>query len=200
MLDDLDKTFEKLLRQELPSSLASQLAISFLAPNAEFPPSSVTPPALNLFLYDVREDREWRTGDWALERDAAGVPTGRRAPPVRIECSYLITAWPSTVSSDPAGDEHRLLGEVIRALVRHPVLPAGVLQGSLKQQPPALPASSLQPGRLQSIAELWQAAGGRPKAAITSTITLEVQSVPPKVVGPPVEEPVVKVTIGVPEH
>src|SRR3954469_22139727 len=106
MLDDLDRSLETLLRQERRTSVAQQLAISFLAPNAEFPPSSVTPPALNLFLYDIREDREGRAGDWVLEREAGGKPTGRRAPPVRIDCSYLITAWPSTVSSDPAGDEH----------------------------------------------------------------------------------------------
>jgi hypothetical protein len=200
MLDDLDATLAKLLRQELPKAVVGQLAISFLAPSAEFPPSSVTPPALNLFLYDVREDREGRAGDWVLERDDAGKPAGRRAPPVRIECSYLITAWPSTVSSDPAGDEHRLLGEVIRVLARHPVVPASVLQGALKQQPPALPATSLQPGRLASIAELWQAAGGRPKAALTTTITLEVDTIEPQVVGPPVEEPVVKLTLGVGDH
>src|SRR3954451_8582452 len=104
MLDDLDRSLEKLLRQELPSSISQQLAVSFLAPNAEFPPSTVTPPALNLFLYDLREDRAGRESDWAIERDAAGGPTGRRPPSVRMECAYLITAWPSTASTDPARD------------------------------------------------------------------------------------------------
>jgi hypothetical protein len=199
MLHDLDTTLENLLRQELPATLADQLAISFLAPGADFPPSSVPPPALNLFLYDVREDRAGRDGDWILERDPGGVPAGRRSPPVRIECSYLITAWPSPASSDPARDEHRLLGEVIRVLARHQVLPPAVLHGELKQQPPPLPASSLQPGRLQSIAELWQAGGGRPKPAITFSVTLQVQSAAPRDVGPPVQEPVVQITLGVPE-
>jgi hypothetical protein len=199
MLDDLDRSLETLLRQELPSSVAQQLAISFLAPDADFPPSSVTPPALNLFLYDIREDPEARVGDWVLERDAEGVATGRKRPPTRIQCSYLITAWPSGSSSDKARDEHRLLGEVIRVLVRAPTLPEAVLVGELRAQSP-LPVSSLQPGRLQSVAELWQAAGGRPKPALTYTVTILVEGPSPFEVGPPVQEPVVKVSLGVPGH
>jgi hypothetical protein len=197
VIDDLDKTLATLLEQELPASLAGQLAISFLAPGADFPPTTVTPPALNLFLYDLREDRGLRSGDWPIERDGDGAPTGRRPPDARIECSYLITAWPGTTSTDPAGDEHRLLGEVIRALVRHPVLPAAVLQGELAVQEP-LPAATLHAGRLQSIAELWQAAGGRPKAAVTYTVTIGIPTVAAQETGPPVETPVVDVRLGVP--
>jgi hypothetical protein len=198
VIDDLDKTLAALFKQELPSALANQLAISFLAPGSDFPPSTVTPPALDLFLYDLREERALREGDWELERDGDGAPTGRRPPAARIDCSYLITAWPGAASPDPAKDEHRLLGEVMRVLVRHPVLPASVLQGELGGQQPPLPTTSLQPGRLQSIAELWQAAGGRPKAAVTCTVTIGLEPAAPQESGPPVQTPVVDVSIGVP--
>ena len=37
-----------------------------------------------------------------------------------------------------------------------------------------LPVSTLQPGRLQSLGEFWQALGGKPKAALNYTVTLPV--------------------------
>lgn len=199
MLDDLDKTLETLLKAELPGPISSQLSFSFLAPSANFPPSTVTPPALNLFLYDLRQNRDLRTSDWELQRDGDGNPTGRRAPPARVECSYLITAWPSTSSPDPARDEHRLLGEVMRVLLRHRTLPASALQGALAGLQPPLPAATLEPGRLQSVAELWQATGGRPKVAVNCVVTIGVEVAAELPSGPPVEEPVVHVGLGVPE-
>jgi hypothetical protein len=63
-----------------------------------------------------------------------------------------------------------------------------VLQGTLAGQAPPLPAAVLQPGRLQSMGEFWQALGGKPKAALNYTVTIGVQ--PHKVIeiGPPVTD------------
>ncbi len=173
MINDLDETLEELLKRELPPELVSQVTISFATPDDQFPPSSVTLPAIDLFLYDVRENRELRTNEWVLERNGDGTATKKR-PPVRVECSYLISAWPSESSTTPAQDEHRLLGEVMQVLLRHPTIPEPVLQGSLAGQAPPLPAITLQPGRLQSMGEFWQALGGRPKAALNYTVTIGV--------------------------
>ena len=132
---------------------------------------------MDLFLYDVRENRELRTNEWVVDRLPDGTTTKRR-PPVRVECSYLVTAWPE--SSDTASeDEHRLLGEVMMVLLRHPTIPPQLLQGSLKGQEPPLPAITLQPGRLQSLGEFWQALGGKPKAAINYTVTVSVDAYKP---------------------
>ncbi len=174
MIDDLDKTLEKLLRHALPQELISQITISFAAPNDQFPPTSVTLPAIDIFLYDVRENRDLRSNEWTLERHSSGTATKKR-PPVRVECSYLITAWPSESAPNPTMDEHHLLGEVMKVLLRHPTIPAGLLQGSLKGQESPLPAMSLQSGRLQSLGTLWQALGGRPKAALNYSVTIGVE-------------------------
>jgi hypothetical protein len=144
----------------------------------------VTLPAIDLFLYDMRENRDLRSVEWDVERRLDG--TTMRPPPVRVDCSYLVTAWPSESSTSRAQDEHRMLGEVMRVLLRHPVLPAAVLQGELEGQLPALPAATLQPGRLQSVAEFWQALGGKPKAALNYTVTIAVAPVEPFELGPPV--------------
>lgn len=174
MINDLDSTLEQLLKRELPASLVGQVAISFAAPDDKFPPQSVTLPAIDMFLYDVRENRELRSNEWIVARQSNGAVTQQRAP-VRVDCSYLITAWPSDTSPNPAKDEHMLLGEVMMVLLRHPVIPAAVLQGSLKEQEPSLPAVTLQPGRLQSLGEFWQALGGKPKAALNYTVTIGVE-------------------------
>lgn len=174
MIDDLDRTLEELLKRELPSDLVDQVTISFATPDDQFPPSSVSLPAIDLFLYDVQENRELRSNEWIVEKRTDGTASKKRAP-VRVECSYLVTAWPSTASTTPAQDEHRMLGEVMLALLKHPTLPGAVLQGALKDQEPLLPAITLQPGRLQSVGEFWQALGGKPKAALNYTVTMAVE-------------------------
>ncbi len=173
MINDLDRTVEELLKRELAPALLEQVAISFAAPDSDFPPTSVTLPAIDLFLYDIRENLELRDTQWIIERQDDGTAKKTRAP-VRIDCSYLITAWSSESSTTRALDEHRLLSEVIKVLLRHPTLPEVLLQGSLKGQEPPLPSSTLQPGRLQSVAEFWQALGGKPKAALNYTVTIGV--------------------------
>jgi hypothetical protein len=177
MINDLDETLAALLHRELPPTLAEQVQISFATPDDQFPPQSVTLPAIDLFLYDVRENLELRSNEVYLERHSNGTATRTRAP-VRVDFSYLITAWPSHSVPDPSEDEHHLLGEVMRVLLRYRTLPDDVLQGLLAGQQPPLPVSSLQPGRLQSLGEFWQALGGKPKAALNYQVTLSVDVSP----------------------
>ena len=198
MIDDLDKTLQELLKRELPPALAAQVTITFATPDDQFPPAAVRLPAIDLFLYDVRENRDLRSNEWQVERRSDGTATKKRAP-VRVDCSYLITAWPSASAPNPAEDEHRLLGAVMLALLRHATLPAGVLKGSLTGQQPPLPASSLQPGRLQSLAEFWQALGGKPKAALNYTVTIGVEAFKPIEAGLPVTDKMLKFRQGIEE-
>jgi hypothetical protein len=174
MINDLDKTLEELFKRELPQELVSQVTISFGTPDDQFPPSSVTLPAIDFFLYDVRENLDLRSNDWMVKRHSNGTAT-RKRPAVRVECSYLVTAWPSESAPNPAQDEHHLLGEAMKVLLRHPTIPTEVLQGSLRGQEPPLPAMSLQASRLQSLGDFWQALGGKPKAALNHSVTIGVE-------------------------
>ncbi len=105
---------------------------------------------------------------------------------MRIDCSYLITAWPSDGSPDPAQDEHRILSAVMRAVLKHRRVPDDVLQGALKGQEPPVRTLPLQPSQLQSLGEFWQSLGGRPKAALNYAVTISVD------LFEPVEAPIVK--------
>jgi len=177
MLDLLDKALEMLFNQELPS-----VHIYFDAPDDKFGP---TLPAIDLFLYDVRENRELRSNEWIVQRQTNGQVTKQR-PPVRVECAYLITAWASD-----ARDEHKLLGQVIQTLVRYSTLPDAILPDGLQGQEPPLPATTLQPSQLQSMSEFWQALGGKPKAALTYTVTIAVPAGAPITAGPAVTDSVI---------
>ena len=115
MFQDLDATLAAMLEAELA---IKNVAISFAAPDNQFPPSSVKLPAISFFLYDVRENTGLRSNDWENERQPNGMTT-RKRPPVRVDCSYLITAWPSDSTPNPSQDEHRLLGELMKVLLRH---------------------------------------------------------------------------------
>lgn len=182
MLDDLDRTLEKLLTRELPRELVAGVTITFAAPDEQFPPQSVSLPAIDLFLYDIRENRNLRTNEWSLERKENGTGLKRFAA-VRVDCSYLITAWGNAGSLTAAQEEHRLLGEVMRVIVRHPVISSEFLQGKLLAQEPDMPTVSIQPGHLQSLAEFWQALGGKPKAALNYTVTMALEPFEPVNVG-----------------
>ncbi len=196
MINALDETLAALLRRDLPSVLTDQVEISFATPDDQFPPQSVTLPAIDLFLYDVRENRDLRSNEVYWDRQSDGTAI-RSVAPVRVDFSYLITAWPSQSVPDPAEDEHRLLGEVMRVLLRYRKIPQSLLQGELAGQDPPLPVSSLQPGRLQSLGEFWQALGGKPKATLNYTVTLSVDLAEPEKV-PVVMDKKIKLRIQAP--
>ena len=181
MIKDLDDTLKLLLEQSLERIFEGGVSIAFDPPDDSFKKKTGT-NGINLFLYDVRENRELRSNEWQIDRNGNGGATKKR-PLVRVDCSYLITAW----VDDPTG-EHYLLGEVMKVLLRHPVLPDAILQGELKGQEPALPTAVLQPGRLQSLGEFWQALGGKPKAALNYTVTIGVEIGEPIQLGPPVTD------------
>jgi hypothetical protein len=167
MLDDLDRTLRKLLIQEI-ESLESDEQVSFGLPGEGAKPNALS---VNLFLYDVRENRELRSNDWIDERSGGMVE--RRRAPQRIDCSYLITAW----AGDPLS-EHQLLGQVMEALIRHATLPDEILVGRMQGQ--AVPTSLLQASNLQSLSEFWQALGNKPHALLNYTLTISVELFPPQ--------------------
>jgi hypothetical protein len=172
MLQDLDKTLKGLLSSQLPAGIVQPDNIGFEVPD----PESISTPGINLFLYDVRENLELRNtvGGFVRQNDGTAI---KQRPPARVDCSYLITAWPSKsqkTSKPDAAEEHQMLGEVMKVLLRFPTLPEEVLQGSLKGQEPPVRAFSLRPGQLQNMGDFWQALGGKPKASLNYIVTIAV--------------------------
>ncbi len=175
MLDVLDTTLELLLKRELPPDVPSvdtELVISFKTP---YQGAIEQLPAINCFLYDVQENLELRSSAWSVERQRNGKAVKKR-PPARVDCSYLITAWPE--KDDDIKTEHQLLGEVMKVLLRYRKIPETFVTDDFEGQEIPLRLISLRPSNLQSFGEFWQAMGGkdgtRPKVVLHCTVTISV--------------------------
>ena len=177
MIRDLSETLAALLsRPDLPQGLRQAL-VSFEHPIDTFNPAQ---PTLNLFLYELKENRELRSNEPIVRRQNGSALI--RRPPMRVDCHYLLTAWPG----DQAGSEgalrgHRLLGQALAALSRHPTIPADVLVGRLRGQEPPLPMLVAQPDGPANPAEFWSALGSRLRPAITvcATVALDLFAAEP---------------------
>lgn len=84
---------------------------------------------LNIYLYEVRENRDFRRASWDSVPLADGTVVLSQ-PPAYMDLHYLISAWSSTLDSDitsPVLDEHQVLAEVLRVLLRNPdVVPSAI--------------------------------------------------------------------------
>ena len=92
MIRDLSETLRAILDDpalagEFPELAAAQIV--FEHPTEQFNPQQTT---IDLFLYDLRENMELRSNEPVIERNN-GTAIIHRAP-LRVACSYLITAWP----------------------------------------------------------------------------------------------------------
>jgi uncharacterized protein DUF4255/carboxypeptidase family protein len=180
MIRDLSATLEDVLTDPVLTADFPELAaatVVFDRPTDTFSPLFT---AIDLFLFDIRENLELRSSEPRLER--RGTEAVLRPAPRRIDCSYLVTAWPSG-GADLALQEHRLLSQVLQLLSRIPTIPPALLQGSLIGQTPPLPLIVPQFDGLKSPAEFWTAMGSKLRASLTVTVTISVPYAP-EVTGP----------------
>jgi Pvc16 N-terminal domain/Carboxypeptidase regulatory-like domain len=171
VIRDLSKTLEKVLKDpaQMPANPDLNLAVVvFDRPSEPFAPPNTT---VDLFLYDVRENTELRSNEPVIERVNGQAIT--HPPPLRLACSYLVTAWP-VGGQDLVLQEHRLLGQVLRVLSRYPTIPQGFLVGSLIGQQPPLPMVALHPDALKNVPEFWTSIGNKLKPSLTLTATISV--------------------------
>src|SRR6476660_9700573 len=88
MIRDLSSTLRAILTQpNVPAELANTQII-FDQPSDSFQPNQTS---IDLFLYDIRENMMLRDNEPVIQRVAGQAIT--RKPPLRADCSYLVTAW-----------------------------------------------------------------------------------------------------------
>lgn len=179
MIRDLSQTLRAILTQSnLPAELA-RAQIVFDRPTEQFKP---TQTSVNVFLYDIRENVELRSNEPIIERQNGQAVI--HSPPMRVACSYLITAWPVGVSGDELFlQEHRLLSQALQVLSGYPTIPQEFLQGSLRRQEPPLPMLTSHIDSLKTTGEFWTALGNqlRPSISVTVTISMDVFTPEPPV-------------------
>jgi hypothetical protein len=173
MLNELDESLKALLIQDLPRVVerieSDGFDISFDVPNREFR-SRLNRPTLSLYLYNIQENRNLRGRTWETSRQNGNVLI--RRPAVRLDCSYMVTAWSNEVE-----DEHRLLTGAARVLFRNPTLPPEVLQGGLAAiDEVEITTEVAQPENFKDVVDIWSVLDNdlRPSVRVTVTIPLDV--------------------------
>jgi hypothetical protein len=173
MIRDLSLTIQAVmddpaLATDFPELFGAQVV--FDRPAEGFTP---TVPTIDLFLFDIRENVELRSNEPEVTRSNGQVVIKR--PPMRVSCSYLLTAWPVS-GGDLALQEHQLLGQALQVLSRYPHIPAPFIRGQLVGQEPPLPMMAAQSDGLREPYEFWSAIGNkmRPSIVVTATIGLDV--------------------------
>jgi hypothetical protein len=159
---DLDEGLRGLLRSDLRRHGFDGVEISFDAPTREWA-GKLTGPAVNLFLYDLREARDRATSS-PEPRDAFMV-----SPPLQLALTYAVTAWTKAVE-----DEHRLLSQVLAILFSHARLPHDVLG----ERPSGVrgPAETAVGRPREDKSDFWSAVGGQYKASIDYVVQIAIES------------------------
>jgi hypothetical protein len=150
--------------------------LSFAPPNKDFTPVSGAQNTLNCYLYDIREDRELRQTKPYLDRKPDGT-FSKKYPPARVRAAYCITAWSPaavTVGVAPSLDEHKLLSDVLRVLLKYPEFPSTALVGVLTGQQPPMPTIVIMPEVDKIVSDFWTAVGGQLRPSIDYRVTLSL--------------------------
>lgn len=193
MLSHLDKTIEALLKQKVPLP-EDQYDITFDIPTKEWTGKlSSTKPTINIYLYDIRENRELRTNEWELKRNPDGTVTKER-PPARLDAFYIITAW-SPAQTDAVLEEHHLLSKILTVLFKYAFIPKEVFQGDLAtiEPPPKIPVTVASPDAFkeQGVGQFWNAVDQylKPFIHLIVTIPIDLQE---RITGPAVTTKIIK--------
>lgn len=177
MLKDLDDSILAMLQGEATegSELASA-TISFAVPDESWRNTGTT-LTLNIYLYDIRENRTLRSNDLIKSLDSEGNYTINKAEP-RVDCSFIITAWNKSDTDDPDNIliEHRLLSQVLEVLLKNSTVPSSYLSGLLEDQEPDVRISTSKGSGVPNPVEFWTALGTPFRASLdcTFTITLDL--------------------------
>jgi Pvc16 N-terminal domain len=164
MIHDVDQMLEAIVRRDALNGSAVELV--FDAPTKDWV-ARRSAPAVDLYLYDIREDLERRVPNWEDVRDDGGLVKERRQPARRFRLAYLVTAW-----TQRPEDEHRLLSSLLSCFLRNAMIKPGDLEGTLAE--PDLPVYidvAQPPAQDRSLADVWSALGGELKPSLDVVVT-----------------------------
>jgi hypothetical protein len=180
VLLDLDESVRTLLRTY--GRVPKDVELVFDAPTKDWA-SRRNGPAVDVFLYDIRENLERRQAV-SVDVKAGDRVTGRRLPTRWFNCSYLITAW-----TQRPDDEHRILGAIMMGLLVAHAVPIDCLRGRLATQEREVYMTLARPlAAERSISDIWSALGGELKPSLDLVLVVPFEPEVDEVVGPPVLE------------
>ncbi|MEN3361426.1 MAG: hypothetical protein V7637_5408 [Mycobacteriales bacterium] len=185
MISDVDASLSALLRAEVLQGTETEVV--FDAPTTDWASRRSGSPTVDVFLYDIREDPARRDIAMQPQRDMTGRITGRRPGIRHFRLSYLLTAWTRRPE-----DEHRLLGQLLEALLQFDRVPTDYLRGRFIEDTIVLNMAQ-PPAPDRSLADIWNALGGDMKPSLDLVAIAPVRPGRVFEVGPPVLEQQVRV-------
>ncbi|MFF4704632.1 DUF4255 domain-containing protein [Streptomyces sp. NPDC001288] len=164
MIHEVDQALRSLLTTGMPAG--SDVGVSFDAPTRDWA-ARRNGPAVNAYLYDIREDLERRQHGYVPVIDTTSGVARRRPQPRWFRLSYLVSAW----TGQPE-EEHRLLSSLLIRLVTNEVLTPAVLPGALGAMAlDVMVTVSPSPVASRSLAEIWSALGGELRPSLDLMVT-----------------------------
>jgi hypothetical protein len=136
---------------------------------------------LNLYLFEVRENRDFRRAEWDTVPDSSAT-TVLSQPPVYLDCHYLVSAWSpaeDTEATTPVLDEHLVLAEALRVLLRTPLVTPqalGIVGGSPVFQQSEVCLSVAPPEAPRILNDFWSTMRlpWRPAIQVVATAPLDL--------------------------
>jgi hypothetical protein len=167
MLQDFDKTLEKLLIQQ--GKLGSDIEVAFEQPTREWS-GRLNRPTLNCFCFDMRENLKLRSMEMTTTNNGN---RGRTVFPARrIDLSYLVTAWARKIE-----DEHQLLWRALSVLKRFPQLEPEDCEGMMRYQNLPIPVLVGDPSGLGiNLVDLWSVMDNQMRLGFTVVATVELDT------------------------
>lgn len=183
MFFNLTSALGEVLHLDSAPAQVREADITFDRPAETYQPEK---NSINLFLFDVRERADLRSSEPVVQRDAEGRAVSMAPPPMRIACSYLVTAWVEAGQSGQSAilSQHALLAEALQVFGRMPALPgeklSGTAQAWLRAQPYPVELAVLQSDLVKNVSEFWSALGGklRPSFTLTATVAMVANEKP----------------------
>lgn len=163
MFSDIDEALRRLLTADMPIE-RNEIEIAFDRPTREWS-TRLTKPALNLFLFDVRERTELRDQTVRVEIQANGLAV-RRWPEKRLDLAYTVTAF----AKEPA-DEHRILSRALATMFRHRELPEQHRSGELLALEEPVLLRVMAPDYLAKPADFWGVMDNEMRMSLTWVAT-----------------------------
>ncbi|WP_347352194.1 DUF4255 domain-containing protein [Intrasporangium sp.] len=181
MIADIDEAVRSLVRTEAIER--SGVEVVFDAPTKDWA-ARRNAPTVDVYLYDIREDLRRRAVGWVPTHTAEGRLETRRPMPRYYKLSYLVTAW-----TQRPEDEHRLLADLLRSLLRYDAIPGELLGGELADTTLPVPLTvGLPPPEDRAFADVWTALGGELKPSLDLVISAPIEVGRATAAGPPVLE------------
>ncbi len=176
VIAEADQALAVLLKTKVIGNAA--IAITFDPPNRQWS-QALTGPAVNLFLYDIKENSARREVMYEKVLGDNGVVVATRPPPPRFDLHYTVTAWAPKILV-----EHKILAAALRCFGPMTVLPREVLPAALAELPYEVLVSTESGAKRSMFVNM----GGDLKAAFEITVTVPMPVLPDLPTAPPVRQ------------